>query len=103
MIASHDPCTSDHIAMSVGDGQDIRSFGFLAPLIGHRLSPFLGNRVTAIEIDLFKIQISFNRHNALLPDPFQTSVSAPLAGVVIDGLPTDFLFVGSVGSGSIGI
>jgi hypothetical protein len=59
--------------------------------------------VTAIEVELGQVQITFNHVKAVLPDALQTPVSAPLAKVVIHRLPTDLLFVGSVGSGSIGI
>jgi hypothetical protein len=58
--------------------------------------------VTAIEIEVGQVQVPFNHFNAVLPDTLQTPVSAPLAKVIIHRLPTDLLFVGSAGSGSIG-
>ena len=103
MVACDDASTSQNIAMPIGNGQDVGRFAFLASLIGHRLATFLGKGMTAIQIELFEVQISLNHRNTVLPDPFQASVPAPLAGVVVDRLPTDFLFVGSVGSRSIGI
>jgi len=101
MIARHDPGRSQHIAMPVADGQDVGGLGFLASLIGHRLAAFLGNGMTAIQVQPCEVQILSNDLNTVLPEPFQASVSAPFAIMVVDRLPTDFFFVGSSGSGSM--
>jgi hypothetical protein len=59
--------------------------------------------MTAIEVELRQVQVVLDHFNTVLPDPLQAPISAPLAKVVVDRLPTDFLFVGSAGSGSMGI
>src|SRR5687767_15167429 len=91
MVASNDPGTSQHIAMPVGDGQEVGGLGFLATLIGHRLAAFLGNRMTAIQIDLFEVQIALNHLDAMLPDLFQAAIAAPFTLMMVNRLPTDFL------------
>jgi hypothetical protein len=59
--------------------------------------------MTAIEVEVRQVQVVFDHLNTVLPDPLQAPISAPLAKVVVHRLPTDFLFVGSARSWSIGI
>jgi hypothetical protein len=101
VIACHDPGGRQHKAMPVADGQDIRGLGFLASLIGHRLAAFLGNGMTAIQVQPCEVQVISNDLNTVLPEPLQASVPAPFAIVMVDRLPADFFFVGSSGSGSM--
>jgi hypothetical protein len=58
--------------------------------------------MATIQVQLRQVQIGLDDLNAVAPDPFQAPVGAPLLEVVVDRLPTDLLFVGSLGSGSIG-
>ena len=102
MIASDDPGGGQDIALPIGDGQNVGGLGFLASLIGHRLAAFLGNRMTAIEVQLLQVKVNCNDFQAMLPNDLKTSISAPLAKVIVDRLPTDLPFFGSSGSVSIG-
>ena len=74
---------SNDVALSIGDGQDVGGLGPFASLIGHRFATFLGNGVTAIEIELRQIQVVLDRHNTRFPRPFQAAISAPLAKMVV--------------------
>lgn len=103
MIASNDSGGRQDIALSIGDGQNVAGLGFFASLVRHRLAAFLGNRMTAIEVQLLQVKVNLNDFEAMLPDQLPTSISAPLAKVVVDRLPTDLPFFGSSGSASIRI
>lgn len=93
MVARDDPSAGQHIALSVGDGQDIRGFSLLASLISHRLAAFLGDGMAAIQVQPRQVRIRLDRLNTVLPDLFQTPVGAPLLEVVVDRLPTDLFFL----------
>jgi len=102
VIARHDPRGSDYVTVRIHDGQDVTGLGALASLISDALAAFLGNRMTAIQVQLAQIKVGLDRLNTRLPHPFQTAVATPLLKVVVDCLPTDFFFVASVGSGAVG-
>ena len=102
MVARHDPGRSDHVALSVGDGQNIGSFGPLALLVGDTFAAFLGYRVRAIEVQLRQIEGVLNDLNALFPDPLQTAIGTPLLEVIVDCLPTQLFFSGSLRDAAIG-
>ena len=50
VISCHKTSRGDDVAFAISDGQDVGGLGFLAPLIGHRFTPLLGNGMTAIQI-----------------------------------------------------
>lgn len=102
MAAHSDAGGCQDVTVGLSDWQDIRGFGFLAPLISHRLIVFLGNRVTAIQIQLRQVNIVVDNLNTGLPNLLQAPVSTPLLEVVAERLPTDLFLVGSSGLGSIG-
>lgn len=102
LIARHNASRGDDVAVAVGEGQDIRSLGTLARLVGHVFAALLGDGVAAIQIHVGHVQVVFDHQDAVLPQPFQAAVAAPLAEVVIHRLPTDLFFVGSSGWGSMG-
>ena len=52
MIASNQVGTGNDETLAVSVWQDIGSLSFLAALIGNRLAAFLGNGMTAIQIEL---------------------------------------------------
>ena len=89
-------------AIGVGDGQHIRSFSFLARLIGHGFIHFLRGGTTTIEVQVMGVDLLSDAQNAGLKDVLQAAIAAPLALVMIDRMIADFFFVGSSGAGSIG-
>lgn len=52
MVTRHDARRSDHIPLGIGDGQNIAGFGPLPLLVSHALAAFLGDGVTAIQVQL---------------------------------------------------
>ncbi len=52
MIVGDDRGRSDHIALGLGDRQDVTGFRPLARLVSHTFAAFLGNRMAAIEVQL---------------------------------------------------
>src|SRR5258708_23852077 len=50
MVPRHDACGSHHVAVSIGDGQDVAGLGPFACLITHTLPTFLGYSVTTIQL-----------------------------------------------------
>ena len=103
MVISRDNARrSDDVAVGIHDGQDVAGLGTLAALIGHTLTALLGQGMTAVQVQLAQVKVALHGLNARLPHLFQTTIGAPFAKVVVHGLPTDFFFVGSCGSGAIG-
>lgn len=102
MVASDNARRSDDVAVAFGDGQDIGGFSAFARLIGNAFAALLGNRVAAIQVEFRQIQPLLDRHDAVLPNSLQAPIAAPLAEVIVDGIPTDFFFVGSAGSAAMG-
>jgi hypothetical protein len=102
MIARHHARRSKNVPVGIHDGQNVARLGPFAPLIRHALAAFLGNRMTAIQVQLTQVKVVLHRLNARLPDFFQAPVDAPFAKVVVHCLPTDFFLVASCGSGSVG-
>lgn len=102
VIARNDACRCHDVSVCIGDGQDVARFRTLASLVGHTLTAFLGNGVTAIQIQVAHVKVVLHRLNAGLPDFFQAPVGIPLAEVIVHRLPTDFFFVASFASGAIG-
>src|SRR5260221_14181136 len=92
MLARHNACRSDNIAMRIGDRQDVAGLGAFTSLISHTLAALLGDGMRAIQVHLLQVQLWCNAHNAVLPHALQTAVSAPSAPMVIDGLPAWFAF-----------
>jgi len=74
-----------------GQGQDLGGFGFLAALIGHRLTASLGQRMAAIQIQVMGIDWVPNLHHTLLEHPRQTPGAAPLAQVVLHRPPRNLV------------
>ena len=102
VVARDDAGGGQDVAVGIRDRQDVGGFGFLASLVGHRLAALLGNRVTAIQIQLREVNIVVDDLNTVFPNLLQALIGAPLLEVVVDRLPTDLLFVGSPGLGSMG-
>ena len=102
VIASYGQRGSHDVALRIGDGQDVGRFGSLASLVGRRLAAFLGDDVTAVEVDFRQIQIALDRQNAGLPHLLQAAIPAPLAKMVVNRVMADLFFSGSSESGSIG-
>ncbi len=102
MVARDDACGGQDIALAIGDRQNIGGLGLLASLISHRLTAFLGNRVTAIQIQLRQVKLVVDDLNTVFPNALQAPVGTPLLEVIVDRLPTDLFFAGSSGSGAMG-
>lgn len=102
MIACHHPRRREDVPVGIHDRQNVTRLGAFASLISHALAAFLGNRMTAIQIQLTQVKIILHGLNARLPNLFQAPVGTPFAEVVVHRLPTDFFFVASFGSGSVG-
>ncbi len=102
MVARDDPGRSHHIALSIGDGQNVRGFGSFSRLISDTLAALLRLCVTAIEIQLRQIEVSLDRLDTLLPDPLQTAIGTPFLEVIVDRLPANLFFSGSARAGAIG-
>ena len=102
MIARHDPGRSHHIALRVGDGQNIRGFGAFSVLVRHTFAAFFRQRVTSIQVQVRQIEVFSNGRNTLLPNPLKTAVSAPFLEVIVDRLPAYLFFSGSFRDGAIG-
>ena len=102
MVACHDPSRGHHVALRIRDRQNIRGFGAFSVLIRDTLAAFLRQRMTPIEIQMRQIEVWADRLDALLPDPLQTAVSAPLLEVIVNRLPANLFFSGSVREGAIG-
>jgi len=102
VIARHQIRRGDHKAIAIGDGQDIARLGAFAWLVGHTLTAFLGNGMAAIQVQLRQIERGADRLEAGLPNLSETPVSTPFLEVVIDGLPTDLFFSGSLPSAATG-
>ena len=81
----------------LSDGQDIGGLGFLAPLIGDRLTAFLGGSVAAVEVEVMRVDLVTDTQNAVLEHPLQAAIAAPLAIVMVDRVIADFFFFGSSG------
>jgi hypothetical protein len=102
VIARHHARRSENIPVSIHDGQNVARLGSFATLIRYALAAFLGNRMTAIQVQLTQVKVGLHRVDARLPDLFQAPIGAPLAKVVVHCLPTDFFFVASCGPGAVG-
>lgn len=95
MVAGDDACGRQDAPVGVRNRQDIGCFGFLASLIGHRLTPFLGERMAAVEVEVLGVDLVTNPHEAVLENPLQAAVPTPLAVVMVDRMIADFFFCGS--------
>ena len=102
MVACDDPGRSHHIALCVGDGQDIRRFRSFSVLVGDTFAAFLRQRVTAIKVQMRQIEVFADRLNTLLPDPLQAAIGTPFLKVVVDRLPAYLFFSASLAEGAIG-
>lgn len=94
MIVCHQFSASDHIALAVGDGQNIAGFGTLARLIGHTVTALLSNPVAAIQVELQQVKIITDSLDAALTNPPSTAIGAPFLPVIVNRLSTDFFFLG---------
>lgn len=92
VLTSQDTGQRDDIAVPIHDGQDVTGFAFLAPLIGDGLTAFLGQTMRAIQVEFRQIQIRLDGEQAVLPDPFETTIATPARIVPVDGGITDFFF-----------
>lgn len=102
VVARDNACGCQDETLRVGNGQHIRRFGFLASLISHRFTAFLGWRVAAIQVEVVRVDLLSDAQNAVLEYTPQAAISAPLAVVVVDRMIADLFFDRSAGSGSIG-
>jgi hypothetical protein len=102
VIARDNACGCQNETLRVGNGQHIRRFGFLASLIRHRFTAFLGWRVAAIQVEVVRVDLLSDAQNAVLEYTLQAAIPAPLAVVVVDRIIADLFFERSAGSGSIG-
>jgi len=102
VMARDEPGGGENVPVRIRDGQDVTGLSALASLIGYTLAALLGNGMAAIQIQLAQVKVALHGLDTRLPDPGQAPVSAPLAKVVVHGLPTDFFFVASFGSGAVG-
>ena len=102
VVASNGQRGSHDVAPRIRDRQNVGRLGSLASLVGHRLAAFLGDDMTAIQIQFRQIQVVPDGQNARLPHLFQAAISTPLAKMVVNGVIADFFFSGSSGSGSMG-
>lgn len=55
--------------VGVGDRQDIRGLGFLPSLIGDCLPAFLGEHVTAVEVEVMSVELLTDAQDAVLKHP----------------------------------
>ena len=90
MIARDNISRGDDVTVMVSDRQDIGRFRFLASLISHRLTAFLGNGMAAIQVQHRQVQVVFDELHTMLPHALQAAVAAPFAKMVIHRPPTDF-------------
>ena len=102
MIASDRESGSNDVTLGIGYRQDIGRLGSFASLAGHRLAPFLGDGMAAIEVEFRQIKTALDRHHAPLPHLFQAAIPAPLAKMLVHGIMADLFFSGSSESESMG-
>lgn len=102
MVPRHNPGRSDDVAMSLGDGQDIRGLGAFSVLVGNTFTPFLRDGMAAIQVQARHLEVRADRLNTLLPDPLETAIGTPFLEMIVDGLPANLFFSGSVRAGAIG-
>src|SRR5215510_5352413 len=102
MMTRHHAGRGQDITLGISDRQNVARFGSLTRLVTHALPTLLGDGVAAVQVQPRQIQVSLDTLNAVLPHPREAPVSAPFPKVVIHRLPTDFFFVGSVGSAATG-
>lgn len=102
MIASDDTRGRQNAPVGIGDRQDIGGLGFLASLIGHRLAPFLGERMAAVEVEVLGVDLVTDAQDTVLKYPLQAAIPTPLAVMMIDRMIADFFFCGSWASWSMG-
>ena len=74
VVASDRQRGSHDVALRICDGQDVGRLGSLASLVGHRLAAFLGNNVTAVQIEFRQIQVGLDGQDARLPHLFQARI-----------------------------
>ena len=70
MMTGDNPCGGNDVTLSFRNRQDVGCFGPFAGLVGHRLTAFLGNYMTAVQIEFRKIQVVLDGQNALFPHRF---------------------------------
>lgn len=102
VVACDNASGGEDETVGVGDGQNIGRFGFLASLISHRFTAFLGWRVAAVKVKAMGVDLLMDADDAVLKHPLQATIVAPFAIVVVDGMIADFFFCGSLGSLSMG-
>lgn len=102
MVAGDDARGRQDAPVSVGDRQDIGGLGFLASLIGYRLTAFLGERMAAVEVEVPGVDLVTNPPDAVLENTLQAAVPTPFAVVMVDRMIADFFFCGSCESLSMG-
>ena len=57
MVARDDARGCQNEPVGVGDGQDVGGLGFLPSLIGDVFAPFLGGCMTAIEVEVMRVDL----------------------------------------------
>jgi hypothetical protein len=102
VIARHDARRNHHKAIGIGNRPDVAGFGAFSPLVGHAFATFVGNDMAAIQAQPRQIEGWSDRLDAGLPYPLETAVSTPFLEVVVDRLPTNFFFSGSLASDTTG-
>jgi hypothetical protein len=68
VVACDYPGGCQNEPIGIGNGQYVGGFGFLASLIGHRLTAFLGRGVAAVQVEVMRIDLLMNIQNAVLKD-----------------------------------
>jgi hypothetical protein len=93
MVTRYDTCSSHHIAVAIGNRQDIAGLRPFASLVRHTFPTFLGNGMTLIQIHLAQVQFILDVPNTFLPNLLQTAIHTPLALMIIHRLPSWFVTV----------
>jgi len=88
VVTSNNACGCQHIAIPLGDRQDITDFGMFPPLIGDAFPAFFGKTMAAIPIELGQVQLLTNTLDAMLPALFQTAIPTPFLKVIVHRLAT---------------
>lgn len=92
MIARHyRPPRQRQLRASLMGRDDTGGLKAFAPLVSDRFAAFLGQRMTSVEIEVCGVHLLADRHDAGLPHTLEAAVPAPLAEVMVDRAPADFL------------
>lgn len=93
---------SQHIALRVGDRQDVGGFRAFSVLVSDTFAAFLRQGMAALQIQVRRIKVRLGGLNTLLPNPLQAAIGTPFLEVIVDRLPAQLFFSGSFRDGAIG-